>query len=346
MWLGQEIQTVSWSPELSQDLSQDLSEQAGERPNLHVVAGALSDDQARVLICQRPPGKHMAGCWEFPGGKRDGDESRFEALVRELREELGLDVEQARPLIRFRHAYPDRLIDLDVWKVERFTGEPRGLEGQALDWVQASELDGSRLLPADRPIVTALTLGSLYAVTGPHADRAEFSRRLLHVIERGAGLIQLRVPGAGADELAALAGIAVGQCHPAGVRLIINGDPDVVCPLALRCGADGIHVPARYRDELTALAPDARCGLLGMSCHDAQEIAHAQQLGADYVVLGPVRSTASHPGEPGLGWERFATLIRHAAIPVFAIGGMAPDMLVQAWQQGAQGIAAIRALWD
>src|SRR5690606_30648453 len=102
---------------------------------IHVMAGALFDATGRVLIAQRPPGKHLAGGWEFPGGKLEPQESALDGLRRELFEELGVHVEQAQPLITLEHHYDDRSVLLDLWHVVSFTGEPRGLEGQALRWV-------------------------------------------------------------------------------------------------------------------------------------------------------------------------------------------------------------------
>jgi len=128
------------------------------RPFIHVVAGALIDSSGRVLIAQRPAGKHLAGGWEFPGGKLEPGEERLPGLARELREELGIVVEQCRPLIRVRHAYPSRDVLLDVWVVKRYAGEPRGLDGQRLRWCAQHELASADLLPADEPIVAALRL--------------------------------------------------------------------------------------------------------------------------------------------------------------------------------------------
>ena len=128
------------------------------RPLIHVVAGVLIDATGRVLIAQRPPGKHMAGGWEFPGGKVEMGEERRTALARELREELGVDIVTAslRPLIRVRHAYPAREVLLDTWVVKQFIGEPRGLDGQALRWCTLCELTTAELLPADAPIVEVI----------------------------------------------------------------------------------------------------------------------------------------------------------------------------------------------
>ena len=129
------------------------------RPLIHVVAAAVTDGTGRVLIAQRPAGKHLAGGWEFPGGKLEPGEERLAGLARELREELGITtMGTARPLIRVHHAYPSREVLLDMWVVNRYSGEPRGLDGQALRWCTQDELDAVELLPADKPIVAALRL--------------------------------------------------------------------------------------------------------------------------------------------------------------------------------------------
>ena len=125
---------------------------------VHVVAAAVIDAKGRVLIAQRPRGKHLAGGWEFPGGKLEPGEERLAGLARELREELGITIAMPRPLIRVRHAYPSREVLLDMWVVKRYSGEPRGLDGQALRWCTQDELAVTELLPADKPIVAALRL--------------------------------------------------------------------------------------------------------------------------------------------------------------------------------------------
>jgi mutator protein MutT len=128
------------------------------RPVVHVVAAAVIDAADRVLIAQRPPGTHLAGGWEFPGGKLDPGEERRVGLARELQEELGISIRIPRPLIRVRHAYPSREVLLDIWVVKNYNGEPRGLDGQALRWCVQDELATVELLPADKPIVAALRL--------------------------------------------------------------------------------------------------------------------------------------------------------------------------------------------
>jgi 8-oxo-dGTP diphosphatase len=121
-----------------------------------VVAAALYDAHGALLIAQRPQGKHMAGRWEFPGGKVSPGETEHAALSRELREELGIVMRAARHCMRLTHAYPDRTVELSLWIVESYEGRPAPLDRQALRWVPPAELPAADLLEADRPFVAAL----------------------------------------------------------------------------------------------------------------------------------------------------------------------------------------------
>jgi 8-oxo-dGTP diphosphatase len=128
----------------------------GNLVNIDVAAGVLFDAQHRVLITQRPAGKHQAGWWEFPGGKVRSIETPRQALERELLEELGIEVRRAAVLVTYSHDYPDRTVNLHVWEVTEFSGQPTGLEGQPLQWTAVPELMDAGLLPADLPIVERL----------------------------------------------------------------------------------------------------------------------------------------------------------------------------------------------
>ena len=120
------------------------------------MVGLLVDAAGRVLLAERPAGKHLAGYWEFPGGKVEPGELPLDALARELREELGIELRSAAPLIRVPWTYDDRRLVLDAWRVDRWERAPQSLEGQALQWCDPAKIDPAIMTPADRLILQAL----------------------------------------------------------------------------------------------------------------------------------------------------------------------------------------------
>jgi len=299
---------------------------------LRVVAAAVFDDRGRVLLARRPDHLHQGGLWEFPGGKVEPGESLEQALARELQEELGILPRSSRPLIRIRHAYPDRQVELDVWRVDAFVGEPHGREGQPVEWVAPEALPEREFPAANRPIVDAVRLPDRYLVTGgPAGDPRGFLARLEQALAGGVRLVQLRAKVLPEAEYLRLAGQALQRCRRHGARLLLNAPSGWV----ERVGADGVHLDRRRLAYWVAA-----------SCHDARELARAEAIGCDFAVLSPVLPTASHPGAPTLGWEGFAELADAARIPVYALGGVSPADIPRAHGLYAQGIAAIRALWE
>lgn len=125
---------------------------------LHVMAGVMLDAAGRVLLAQRPTGKHLAGLWEFPGGKLEPGESAVDALARELREELGIELMQAEPLVRVPWLYGESGLLLDAWLILQWRGSPQSLEGQALQWLPPAQIDPLLLTPADCPILQVLNV--------------------------------------------------------------------------------------------------------------------------------------------------------------------------------------------
>ncbi len=123
-----------------------------------VAAVALIDCYDKILLAQRPPGKNFAGLWEFPGGKLEPDETPEAALVRELHEELGIEVEQEHllPLIFASHTYGDHHLLMPVYSCRRWAGTPRALEGQTLAWVEPAKLNDYPMPPADEPLIAVL----------------------------------------------------------------------------------------------------------------------------------------------------------------------------------------------
>ena len=330
---------------------------------IHVVAAVLENPVGFVLVAQRPPGKSLAGAWEFPGGKIKAGETRLGALERELEEELGIHVEEARPLIRYRHIYPELEVDLDAWRVTRRRGAPYGREGQAVAWLDPGELLEFGLLPADAVIVKALQLPTMVLVTPASAPEGEgafldaleaYAETCRQPGSQPSPLVCLRRPDLDPVPLLELAAGAACRLDGTGVRLLLHGDPADLASLLLdppgalrdRLGdvVAGLHVPARSLPGLSERpVPDSLW--FGVSCHRAAELQAAAQIGADYAFLGNVHPTTSHPGQPGLGWDKFAESVADLPLPVYGIGGLNPTDLDAAWAAGAQGIAAIRGLW-
>lgn len=279
----------------------------------------------------------MPGRWEFPGGKLFGGESPTEALKRELREELGVEVEQATPLIRLHHDYPELSVDLDIFRVGKYRGTPRPLEGQPLAWMPIQKLPDCDLLEADRPIVAALSLPERCWVTPAPAENIDaWLQQIDETIRNGVPMLQCRLP-ADVDRIG-LGGAVRNICREQRVLFIWNGEATEAGLL----DADGLHVSARQLMALNA-RPEFS-GWIGASCHSAAEVRHANRLGLDYVFIGTVQPTSSHPDGPVLGWDGFENLVATSNLPAYAIGGMTPGDVARVQSLSGQGIAGIRFL--
>lgn len=313
---------------------------------IHVAVGVIVRE-GQVLIARRPDHVHQGGLLEFPGGKVEPDETVQAALVREIAEETGLQIppDTLQPMIGIRHDYGDKRVFLDVWRTEQAQGEAHGCEGQVIDWVSPDSLRDEDFPAANRPIIRALQLPFLLAITGnitadigAHQVRAALTR--LPKSDRP-GLVLLRAPELAKDDYDSLAESGLDLCEAAGTKLLVHGAPEVFDD---NPDAAGLHMPWREAEKLEARpVPDGVW--LGVSCHNAHEINHAVAIGADYVTLGPLKPTATHPGAASLGWVQFRDLVARAPIPVFGLGGLEPADLGKVHQVGGQGVAGIRYWW-
>ena len=310
---------------------------------IHVAAAAIFNNRGEVLVSQRRHGSHLGGYWEFPGGKLEPGETLESALRRELKEELGIEPLSSRPLIRTRHRYPEKSVLLEVWKIDAYAGVATGVEGQNIAWQSPSELDPADFPPADIPIINALVLPEHYLITGEFVNIADFERRLCAALGNGIRLVQLRLTH---DWTATQNDTVVrtvverctGLCRQYSAKLMFN------LPVKYRSLIQhGIHLNSRQLLSCTE-RPEFAC--VSASCHNRQELDHAQSIGADFAVLSPVKPTSSHADAAPLGWQAFRELVDNCDIPVYALGGMSAADIAQAWQAGAQGIAAIGAFWD
>lgn len=284
------------------------------------AAVILRSDGAFLLAC-RPEGKVYAGWWEFPGGKVEAGEPPAAALSRELHEELGIDVVTAYPWITRVFTYEHATVRLHFYRVTAWTGAPQPREGQGICWQLPGAAIAEPMLPANAPVLASLRLPHEYAITGSGTTIKQVDARL------DGGLRLLRVRDQPDEFAARVARMAKAR----GARVLGSA----------QAGLEGIHFTSRELMDLRS-RPGRFCAA---SCHDRAELDHAMALGLDFAVLGPVKPTATHPGVPGLGWKQFSEIARNASIPVYAIGGLVPADMRDAWMAGAHGLAMIRGSW-
>ncbi len=308
---------------------------------VEVAAAVMLRAEGReFLLAQRPEGKVYAGYWEFPGGKLEAGETVRQALIRELQEELGITVTACSPWLTRVFTYPHATVRLNFWRVTAWEGEigiTAPLEHSAFDWLPIGQpATVAPILPANDPILKALSLPTVMAITNAEAEGTERQlERLEEALENGLRLIQVRDKGWPPAQRLWFAETVTRLARSHGALVVINDDADI----SRRVAADGLHLSAAHLARLDE-RPDF--AWVGASCHNAQEIARAGELGLDYALLGPVLPTPTHPEAAGLGWAEFARQRDGNTLPVFALGGMKKETLDEAQAHGAHGIALMR----
>ena len=314
---------------------------------VEVAAAVLQRPDNSFLLAQRPPGKIWPGYWEFPGGKIEPGETPYHALVRELREELGIEVKTAYPWLTRVFTYPHATVRLNFFRVTAWNGELHPHEGQEFAWQRSpsptlprgENKSISPILPANAPVLRALELPVAYAISNvQELGEEEFIQRLKVALQKGLRLVQLREKSLSHEALRALALKVLPLVRQHGARLLINSDVALVQEI----GADGVQLTGA---QLAALQERPDVNWCGASCHSSEEMRRAEELGCDFTLLSPVLPTRSHPEAPPLGWEGFATIAAGASIPVYALGGLTLENMQTAWQHGAHGIALLRQAW-
>jgi 8-oxo-dGTP diphosphatase len=307
---------------------------------VHVAVGVIQNDLHQVFIARRSAHVHQGGLWEFPGGKVEKNETVFEALQRELQEEVGITVETAVPLIRITHDYADKSVLLDVWRVTSFQGTARSIQAQPCVWIDVADLPRYDFPQANARIVTALRMPREMLITGLWQSETEFDERLTGALKKGIRLIQLRAHQCSEQELQALALHSRKICQEYGALLIVNTSVDRFRNM----DADGLHLTSTELMHCQ-MRPVPKNILLGASCHSNEEVQQANRIGADYVTLGPVFATTTHPDARPLGLERFAALAAESRALVYALGGMKLELIGNIEEAGGYGIASITAWW-
>ncbi len=313
---------------------------------LQVAVGVVKNTKGQVLISLRDESLHQGGLWEFPGGKIETNETAEQALVRELKEELAIKVTAATHLITVKHQYPDIAVLLNVFLVENYTDDAKSCEGQAFKWINPIDLKDYEFPAANQPIITAACLPAYYAILDD-ADESLLLVNLQKILSRGVKLIQLRLKTSSSDNIKQFIEEALLLCRQEDALLLINSAVQNAPNIAV----NGIHLTrhdlmaATKRPYFTSSSTKLACWVAA-SCHNLQELQHAQAIGVDFVVLAPVLNTKTHPETKPLGWEQFAKLVSQVNLPVYALGGLSEAELNSARTAGAQGISAIRAFLE
>jgi len=319
-------------------------------PVIHVVAGLIRHPRKKhkLFFTQRKPDQHLAGLWEFPGGKLEPGESRFHALKRELDEELGITVLAAQPLHAVMHHYPDKSVYLDVWEVLHYKGKAHGREGQKTLWLKPGQIEQYEFPAADEPVLNALKLPSRLLIT-PELGERDLSAVLMDysllMKQRRYPLTLLRCPLMNDRDYLQLALKMQEIASLNNAELIIHRADLKTLQQKRFARFKYCHLNSTLLKQISAkdLAEDVK---LSASCHDLSELRQAQTLGCQFALLSTLRETPSHPNASAMGWYGFNHLARQVALPLYALGGVTRKDLALARYQGATGVAGISDFWD
>jgi 8-oxo-dGTP diphosphatase len=306
---------------------------------VRAVAAVIQRQDGFLLMTQRPPGREWSGWWEFPGGKIELNESPFEALQRELQEEINISANDASLWFERSYIYPDKKVYIYFFKVTDWTGEITSCENQLLDWQNPSYLTVSPILPSNLFVLKSILLSPVYAITNI-AEMGEilFFERLKIKLEEGLKMIQVRERNAPYQDVKIVAQKILDLAKPYQAKVLINENEK----LALDIRADGVHYPSQ---SLIQLKDRPKFSICGASCHNLEELMIAQDLEMSFAVLSPVQKTESHVLSDPIGWEIFSEYANKIDIPIFALGGLNQDSLTTSWQCGGHGIAMQRSIW-
>ncbi|MDA1342686.1 MAG: Nudix family hydrolase [Proteobacteria bacterium] len=315
-------------------ISNAPNKETSQKP-LQVAVGVIKNSSGQILISLRNDKLHQGGLWEFPGGKIEATETVEQALIRELKEELDITAQAATPLITINHQYPDLAVQLRVLSVERYDGEVKSCEGQPFLWLNPDDLDNYAFPAANRPIFAAARLPHYYAILDD-ADPALLLNNLMKMLDEGIKLIQARLKTLSVVAVERFLKQAYPLCKAHNAWLLLNSSVE---------NAEGFDVDGLHLTSADLLACDKipeNKQWVAASCHNLDELRHAEKIGADFVVLAPVLPTPTHPEAEVLGWAQFAGLVAQTNLPVYALGGLVKSDVLTAREMGGQGIAGIR----
>ena len=307
-----------------------------------MAVGILKNSDGKYLLGKRLNSQTWPGWWEFPGGKLERDENPPEALKREIFEELGVVVNKYRQWTTRRVIKKNKITTLYFFLITSWKGVVEGREGQELQWVNLKTYNSKKILPPNRVIHKALKndLPDIYAITNlQEIPPDKFFLSLKRKINDGLRFIQIREKAFKEGDLEVLIMKIKKILEHANVKLIINSSIE----LAYKFQLDGVHLNSAQLHELKYFPKDI---LVGVSCHSRKDLEVAEEKNADFVVLGSVKKTLTHPNFEPIGWEKFNKLIENSSLPIYSIGGMTSNDISSSLENGAIGIASQRAIWN
>ena len=262
---------------------------------VRAAAAVIQRQDGFLLMAQRPPGRGWSGWWEFPGGKIEVNESPFEALQRELQEEINISANDATLWFERSYTYPDKKVYIYFFKVTDWTGEITPCENQLLDWQNPSYVTVAPILPTNLFVLKSILLPPVYAITNiTEMGETLFFERLKIKLEEGLKMIQVREKNLPYQDVKKIAQKILDLAKPYEAKVLINENEK----LALDIGADGVHYPSHSLIQLKHRPDFSICGT---SCHNLEELMIAQDLKMSFAVLSPVQKTESHPHVDPIG---------------------------------------------
>lgn len=327
-----------------------------ERKRIDVAVAVVIRPDGTVLWGSRPEGKPYAGYWEFPGGKVEAGETVWQALVRELHEELGILALEGGPWFVIEHDYEHALVRLHLYRVWRFEGEPQSLEGQRFEWDSLQPRDIHPILPATEPLLPHLNQPEVLVFSRYTQGEGMFERQLDQALKvQGRLGLMFREHELPAEALLRAFSHAHAWALHNQQALMLNsatlermlqvGWQPAAADTPLHLHLTEQHLMQGLPEVISSRVVDTGLAQArSASAHSPEAIARAFELGLSFAVLGAVKETASHPGQQGLGWGGFEKGVEGCRLPVYAIGGLQPADLRQAQRSGAHGIAMISGL--
>lgn len=303
---------------------------------IKAVVGILRNENKEILITKRLKKQFMGGFWELPGGKIKVNESREQALTRELKEELGIQVKQLNLKQTMTYQYDDRIVNLSIYNVTQYKNTPTGIEGQKITWSSVNKLSNYKLLPTLKILVNALSLPNKYWIT-PASNHTsnEWLEKFTQKLRSGITLIQLRSKTMLDQEFISK---LHNQCQQNNAKLLLN----IPHKTFKETYCDGYHITTKEMLELSK-RPCVNDKLFAVSAHNLDESMRSQKIGADFIVISPVQVTKTHPNTLPIGWNSANKVAQKLNIPVYFLGGMQLTDLNKALNASAQGIAGVSA---